>query len=122
MEFKHTGDGIAAWFLNARAAVECCLRIQVDIREAVRKVPDLPLLVRVGVSAGTVVADEGDVFGLAVNKAFRVCDYATDGRVLVSSDVPPLVREGVHFSAARDVTLKGFTDTETVYEVTTADA
>jgi class 3 adenylate cyclase len=120
VEFKHTGDGIAAWFLTAGAAIECGLRIQEDIERSNIARPEDPLYVRIGISAGEVVVeDERDVYGLAVITAFRVCDHARDGRILVSSDVPPLVRESSFgFTEVGDVVLKGFTDPHTLYAVT----
>jgi class 3 adenylate cyclase len=119
VEFKHTGDGIAAWFLTGGAAVECALRISEDLERSNLGRPDDPLAIRIGISSGEVVREGTDMFGIAVNMAFRVCDHATDGRVLVSHDVPPFVRDAsFEFVTFGDVVLKGFTDAQRLYAVT----
>ena len=113
--------GIAAWFLTAGAAVECALRIREDLEQSNVGRPDDPLEVRIGIAAGEVVSDGSDMFGLAVHTAFRVCDHARDGRILVSQDVPSLVRDAPFgFESVGDVVLKGFVDPQRLYAVTTA--
>jgi class 3 adenylate cyclase len=120
VEFKHTGDGIAAWFLTAGAAVECGLRIQEDLERANAARHD-PVVVRIGIAAGDVVKEESDVYGLAVITAFRVCDHATPGRVLVSEDLPRLVRDAdIGFASVGRVVLKGFSDPHPLFEVVPA--
>src|SRR5205085_7385388 len=109
VEFKHTGDGIGATFFTAGAAVQCALGIHDDIARF-NVARDEPLEMRIGISAGSVIANEGDLYGLAVVEAFRVCDHAPNGRILVSPDIPPLVRGATSygFHAIGDVALKGF--------------
>ena len=97
VEFKHTGDGIGSTFFTAGAAVQCALGIRDDI-ERFNQDREEPLQIRIGLSSGTVINNEGDLFGIAVIEAFRVCDHATDGRILVSPDVPPLVHSAESFS------------------------
>ena len=110
---------IAAWFLTGGAAVECALRICEDLERSNPGGPDDPLAIRIGISSGEVVREGTDMFGIAVNTAFRVCDHARDGRVLVSQDVPPLVRDpSLQFVSVGDVVLKGFTDAQRLYAVT----
>jgi len=117
IEFKHTGDGIAAWFLTAGATIRCALGIQEDLERYNASHAD-ELHVRIGVSAGDVISHDGDLFGLAVIEAFRVCDQAADGRILVSDDVPRLVRDAtIGFDPVSDVVLKGFSDSRTLHEV-----
>jgi class 3 adenylate cyclase/DNA-binding SARP family transcriptional activator len=118
VEFKHTGDGIGATFFTAGAAVQCALGIRDDI-ERFNESRDEPLQLRIGISAGSVISNEGDLFGLAVIEAFRVCDHATDGRILVSPDIPPLVRsaETFGFRPIGEIALKGFSNTRMLYEV-----
>ena len=56
VEFKHTGDGVAAWFFNAETAVRCALAIH----DAVDRFNDRrrePVHVRIGVAAGDVIAN-----------------------------------------------------------------
>jgi class 3 adenylate cyclase len=120
VEFKQTGDGIAAWFLTAGAAVRCALGIQEDLEEYNRS-RDEPLRVRIGLASGEVIISEGDLFGLAVIEAFRVSDHATDGRILVSETIPALIRDpSIHFRSVGEVSLKGFADSRSLYEVVEA--
>jgi class 3 adenylate cyclase len=118
VEFKHTGDGIGATFFTAGAAVQCALGIQDDI-ERFNIGRDEPLQIRLGLSAGSVISNDGDLFGLAVVEAFRVCDHATNGHILVSPDVPPLVHgaEAFSFRPIGEITLKGFSNARTLHEV-----
>jgi DNA-binding SARP family transcriptional activator/class 3 adenylate cyclase len=118
LEFKHTGDGIGATFFTGGAAVQCALGIQRDI-ERFNESRDEPLRIRIGLSAGDVINNEGDLYGMAVVEAFRVCDHAPHGRVLVSPDIPVLVQDsGAYaFRAIGEVALKGFSDSRVLYEV-----
>jgi class 3 adenylate cyclase len=118
VEFKHTGDGIGATFFTAGAAVQCALGIRDDI-ERFNENRDERLQIRIGLSSGSVISNEGDLFGLAVIEAFRVCDHATEGRILVSPDVPPLVHGAgtFGFRPIGEIALKGFSNTRTLYEV-----
>jgi class 3 adenylate cyclase len=121
VEFKHTGDGIGATFFTAGAAVHCALGIHDDIARF-NEGRDEPLQIRIGLSAGSVISNEGDLYGLAVIEAFRVCDHATDGRILVSPDVPPLAQGAgtFGFRSIGEIPLKGFSNARTLYEVTRA--
>ena len=121
VEFKHTGDGIGATFFTGGAAIECALGIQTDI-EQFNIAREEPLQVRIGVSAGNVISNEGDLFGMAVIEAFRVCDHATHGRILVSPDVPATrctwaakPPSGFPRESARPRLVKGFSNTRTLY-------
>ena len=118
VEFKHTGDGIGATFFTAGAAVQCAIGIQDDI-EQFNEERDEPLEIRIGLSAGNVISNDGDLYGLAVIEAFRVCDHATGGRILVSPDVPPLVHgaETFGFRPIGEIALKGFSNARTLHEV-----
>jgi class 3 adenylate cyclase len=118
IEFKHTGDGIAAWFLTAGAAIECGLRIKADIEESNRSRADDPLEVRIGMAAGEVVTDGNDVFGIAVITAFRICDLARDGRILLAPELAEMLdHAAVQLEPLNDVVLKGFSEPQTLYAV-----
>jgi class 3 adenylate cyclase len=118
VEFKHTGDGIAAWFLSAAAAVECALRMQNDLERANASRPTDPMHVRIGIAAGEVVTEGDQVYGIAVITAFRICDHARDAPVLVSAAVPPLVRDArVEFRPVGEVVLKGFVEPSALFAV-----
>jgi class 3 adenylate cyclase len=113
IEFKHTGDGIASWFLDGRGAIEYALEIQ----EAFRSIEqESGIGVRIGIASGDVVMDGNDLFGLAVITAFRVCDQAEPGGVLVAESVPQLVRSpGIAFDLVGSFELKGFANTQRLF-------
>ncbi|UDY36034.1 AAA family ATPase [Dermatobacter hominis] len=86
-EFKHTGDGIAAWFRNADDAAGYSLAVQHDLDVLQRAEPEMGLQVRMGLAAGVPLENEGDLFGLAVVRAARICDRAHGGQVLAGDEV-----------------------------------
>ena len=98
---KMLGDGSMLAFDSTRAAVEAALAIQASTGDA--------FAVRIGIHAGEVVPAEGDLFGVAVNKAARVASIAGGGEVLVSSVVADLIGtdHGWVFGSPRSVSLKG---------------
>ncbi|MEE8337362.1 MAG: adenylate/guanylate cyclase domain-containing protein [Dehalococcoidia bacterium] len=110
-EVKHTGDGIMAAFPSAVAAVTAALQMQRDLAGA-------EVRVRIGLNAGEPIAEDDDLFGLSVIKAARIGDRAEPGQVLVS-DVVRQLCEGktFAFTSIGDVTLKGFDEPVTLYEV-----
>lgn len=117
-EFKHTGDGIAAWFRNPDDATGCCLAVQADLETLARAEPEYGLRVRMGLAAGVPLENEGDLFGLAVVRAARVCDRAGAGQILAAEEVVG------HLSADRyqavlvgQVQLKGLPEPVGVYRV-----
>lgn len=70
--------------------------------------PDLPS-VRVGVAAGTVVAQGGDLFGPVVNLAHRATMAARPGSVLISASLAEIVRADPRYrvNSIRPRRLKG---------------
>jgi class 3 adenylate cyclase len=78
----------------------------------------LGLSVRAGVHVGEIELRGGDVAGIGVVIARRVCDLADPGQILVSHAVPPLVA-GADFSfASRGARqLKGVPGEWTLHEV-----
>ena len=73
VEFKHTGDGIGAWFANPADAVDCAMQMGRDLERASVQHPDTPLMMRAGVAMGEPVEYGGDLFGLSVVRASRAC-------------------------------------------------
>jgi len=116
-EIKHTGDGIMASFPSASGGLECAIAIQRAFEGATPE----PIRVRIGLNAGEPVAEDGDIFGAAVQLAARVCARAEAGQVLVSNVVRELAMgKGFLFSDVGDVVLKGFEDPVRLYEVRSA--
>jgi class 3 adenylate cyclase len=117
VEFKHTGDGIAAWFLSVNNALRCAeaLRSDFHVRSA-----DLaaPLELRIALTAGAPTLVDGDLLGITVTLAFRIVDLAEAGDVLLTSDVAGLAR-GLGWSFERHGThhVKGVHDAIEVLRV-----
>jgi len=108
-EVKHTGDGIMASFLSAAGAVRCACQVQGELREYNLGGPDCPVTVRIGISAGEPVEQNGDLFGSTVQLAARLCHQAEPGQILVSSVIADLcIGKGLRFIGAGECQLKGF--------------
>ena len=116
---KGTGDGLMIVFPAAAEGVSGAVAIQQAVHRLSRESRlDLPLEVRVGVSAGDVAWDDDDCFGTAVVEAARLCDAAGGGRIVVSEVVRLLAgsRGGHAFDALGPLELKGL-DPLPAYEV-----
>ncbi|MEY2425994.1 MAG: hypothetical protein QOI61_1566 [Actinomycetota bacterium] len=114
---KHTGDGVMASFTSVSRAVEAAISIQRAVAER-NGAADVPLEVKVGISAGEPVTEEDDLFGAAVQLAARVCSTCEGARILVTSAVRELcLGKGFRFEDKGFVELKGFDDAMHIYEV-----
>lgn len=108
-EVKHTGDGIMAAFNSAASAVKSACHILTGLRAHNDGGPDLPVMVRVGISAGEPVEQAADLFGSTVQLAARLCAQADPGQILVSNVVADLcIGKNLKFTDAGEVELKGF--------------
>lgn len=88
---KGTGDGVLATFSGAAPALAAAVAVQRAIdRHASRT--GVHLKVRVGVSAGDVLIEDGDCFGTPVIEASRLCEAADGGQILASEIVCVLAR------------------------------
>ncbi len=112
VEGKLLGDGVLAVFTRARQAIEAALKCG-----AAGESGELPL--HLGIHAGDVIEEDGNVFGGAVNIAARVAAESAPGEVLVSQTVRDLARTsaGVSFEDAGERTLKGVSDVVRVWRV-----
>jgi class 3 adenylate cyclase len=64
--------------------------------------------VRCGLAAGEPIEVRGDLFGLTVARAARICALAEGGGVLVSAEIPPMIDDGrVTFRDLGPVSLRG---------------
>jgi class 3 adenylate cyclase len=107
-EVKHTGDGIMASFASVRDALRAAVQVQRVLAARDGAGTDR-LAVRIGVSAGEPVAEDGDLFGAAVQLAARLCAHAEPRSIVVSGVVADLaIGKGVAFGPRREVILKGF--------------
>lgn len=108
-EVKHTGDGIMAAFNSAASAVKSACRVINGLRAHNDPGPDLPVEVRIGISAGEPVEQAADLFGSTVQLAARLCAQAQPGQILVSNVVADLcIGKKLKFYDAGEVELKGF--------------
>jgi hypothetical protein len=115
---KGTGDGALLAFSSAAGAIDAAVAIQQRIERRNRDV-DEPLALRTGISLGEVTYEAGDLHGLAVNEAARVCALAQPGEVLVT-DVVRLIggtRVGARLAAHGIHELKGLPEPVTVWSV-----
>jgi class 3 adenylate cyclase len=88
--------------------VRCALGLQAELTGALHANSRREVRVRCGLAVGAPIDNQGDIFGLTVAKAARVCAQAGPGVVLVSGDIPRLVDDPtVRFDAHGHVQLKG---------------
>jgi len=117
-EIKHTGDGIMASFSATSQSVEAAMFIQQRATAHTKAVPDLPLVLKVGINAGEPIAEDDDLFGTTVQLAARIVDKAQAGEIFVSEIVRGLCAgKPMQFTSRGGYAMKGFGDDITLYEV-----
>lgn len=108
---KTTGDGLMATFDGPARGIRCADAITRNVRA-------LGLDVRAGVHTGEVERRGGDITGLGVVIARRICDSAATGEVLASRTVKDLVvGSGIAFTDRGDHDLKGVPDSWQFFSV-----
>jgi class 3 adenylate cyclase/tetratricopeptide (TPR) repeat protein len=118
VEVKQTGDGILAWFVSAADAVSCALAAAAQFPLAHPTDDAVRVDVCAGISAGEPIAAGDDLWGLSVTEAFRICDRARPGQILVSDAVHQLVRgSDFEFIERGRAALKGFKGRMRLFEV-----
>ena len=85
-EVKNLGDGIMVTFPSASAALGCAVSMQQGIEDHNRAGHE-PLGLRIGISAGEAVVEDGDYFGEPVVEASRLCAAAQAGQILAADFV-----------------------------------
>ena len=120
-EVKHVGDGIMASFAKPAAAVAAAVNIQTAVADHTEAAPDQRFDVRIGIDAGTVVHEDGDVFGATVQLASRLCDSGAAGEVLTSRVLRDLCGSKFEFRQLEDISLKGFPEPVAVCRVIPAN-
>ena len=85
---KHTGDGFLLSFASTKAAVAAAIEVQKEL-ERYNALATPPIRVRIGMSAGEPLSDNGDLFGATVQQAARICAEAPAGCILCA----PVVRQ-----------------------------
>ncbi|MDQ1566066.1 MAG: hypothetical protein QOF96_946 [Actinomycetota bacterium] len=118
-EVKSLGDGFLALFGSARRALAFAVALQRALEEERWSSPAEAVRVRIGISAGEVVEESGDVFGQAVHAAARVAAKAEGGQILVSEVVRRLVGSApdTEFRDVGRFRLKGFPERWRLFEL-----
>jgi predicted ATPase/class 3 adenylate cyclase len=116
-EVKNTGDGLMVAFPSAAAAVSCAVSIQQRFERRNRSAAEA-LLIKAGVSSGDASTAGGDVFGMPVIEAARLCDSCSPGQILAKEIVGHLAAGRGHaFMSVGALELKGLPAPLDVIEV-----
>lgn len=109
---KLVGDGVLAIFPSARSAIACAM--QCGALSA-----SVELELHLGIHAGDVIRDAGNIYGGAVNIASRISAATKAGEILVSDTVRGLARTsaGVSFEDRGEYILKGIEEPMRLYTV-----
>ena len=109
---KGLGDGLMATFDSAADAVAGAVALQQAADTHSRLDPDRAFTLRVGCSIGDVSTEGGDVFGVPVVEASRLCAAAAGGEILAADLVRALARGRGEFvfEPMGELTLKGLPD------------
>ena len=120
-EVKNTGDGLMVAFPSASAAVRCAVAMQ-QLFERRYRDAEQRLHIRVGLGAGESTVKDGDYFGMPSIEAARLCAQAPSDGILISELAKTLAGrcEGIEFSSAGELELKGFPDPVQAFSVSWA--
>ena len=117
---KNTGDGFMAAFPNVGQAVRSAISLQQQLAAHNEENPDRPIHVRIGLNAGVPVDRSGDLFGITVQLAARVCAQADAKQILASGIIHELCDDPDLLSAYREfgrVQAKGFQYAVSLFEI-----
>jgi WD40 repeat protein/DNA-binding SARP family transcriptional activator/class 3 adenylate cyclase/energy-coupling factor transporter ATP-binding protein EcfA2 len=124
---KPTGDGVMGGFTSTVAALRCAVAIQQAVAERNRTASESVagaerVALRIGISVGDAVVENGDLQGTAVVEAARLCAVASGGTILCSEAVRVVSanRSACSFGPVRPVQLKGLPGPVQVHEVSWA--
>ena len=122
-EVKGTGDGMMAAFTSARRAVDCAIDMQRAVERLNLAQPQQAVQIRIGLHAGEVFPERGDLFGSAVNAAARIESLAEPGGIFVSEAVRLLLGHGADYRVQErgEFALKGFGEPWRLFEVVWGD-
>jgi len=95
---KNLGDGALAVFDSSVDAVMAGRRIQEGVVVYNREADEVRQIgVRIGINAGEIAHEDGDIIGLPVAVASRVCDKADGGQILITDTVKALIGRRARF-------------------------
>lgn len=102
---------------KATRALECAVAMQHTFARRNASAAH-SIRVRIGVNAGEPIAEEGDLFGIAVTMAAWIMGQARGGEILLSDVVRQLVAgKGYRFEDRGESTLRGFDHPVRIYEL-----
>jgi class 3 adenylate cyclase len=115
-ELKSMGDGFLVVFPSVVQAVGCAAAIQSDFSEHNANNGE-HLHVRIGIHAGGVIHERGDVHGRNVILASRIASLALGGEVLVSGAVKAIAEASgrFKFDAGRTAKLAGISEEHSIH-------
>lgn len=115
---KSQGDGFMIVFRYAEAAAQAAIAIQqiIDAGRG-RRLRRNPIRIRIGMHSGTVIAKDGDYFGLNVAMAARVAALAGGGEILVSTETRARLSDDFALIELEEVELKGLEGDHTLWRV-----
>jgi class 3 adenylate cyclase len=118
-EVELQGDGFLLAFGSARQGLLCATAIQRAFVTYNEKHAEEPIRVRIGLHTGEVLRDADKFFGKTVILAARIASQAKGGEILVSSLLKELTESvgDLRFGKARQVELKGISETQRVFTV-----
>ncbi|MBI4933746.1 MAG: adenylate/guanylate cyclase domain-containing protein [Actinobacteria bacterium] len=111
--FSTMGDGVAAAFVSAEAAVDAAVMAQ-------RSMPDVGVAVRMGLHTGEVERVDDDFRGRPVNRAARIMAAGHGGQILVSDVTAALARPSADSTRFLDLghhRLRDLTEPERLWQV-----
>jgi len=112
VEGKVLGDGVMGVFTSASQAIDAA-------RRCIELSAESELQLHVGLHAGDVIHEKGNVYGGAVNIASRICGLSGPGEILVSDVVRGMARSsaGVEFEDRGEQEMKGVGEPVRLYAV-----
>lgn len=90
IEVKNLGDGLMVTFTSPSRALACAIGIQQGVERHNRRASQA-LSVRIGLSAGEAVEEDGDYFGDTIVEAARLCAAASGGQIFTNAIVRAMV-------------------------------
>lgn len=96
---KGTGDGVLAEFDAAVSAIDSAVEIQTAVARHQAAVPTTHRIeFRIGINAGKIRAENGEVYGHGVNVAARIESLADPGGILVSGSAYDQLNDHASFT------------------------
>jgi pimeloyl-ACP methyl ester carboxylesterase/class 3 adenylate cyclase len=109
---KNLGDGSLVSFKSTGRALLFALDLQVRMDES-------PFGMRIGLTAGEPIQEDGDIHGAVVVQASRIADLGDAGETIASNSVRLLsIGKDFSFEPWGEIQLKGFEELSTLWRVT----